>query len=137
MRSIFFGGDDLAVDLERAGAGPAETAHVVEGERADAEAVIFEVELDRVLAGRQRVGAFPLDPLQVDQVPQEHRLALEQIEAIAGEAPARGQDHALGTALGHVDVGGDGVGAVEQQRRVALRQADHRMGVDELACGRR
>ena len=78
------------------------------------------------------VRAFPLHPLQVDQVPQEHRLALEQVEAVAGEAPARGQDHALGAALRHLDVGGDGVGGVQQQRRVALRQADHRPRVDEL-----
>ena len=41
----------------------ADAAHVVEGERADAEAVVLEVELERVLARRQRVRAFPLDAL--------------------------------------------------------------------------
>ena len=46
----------LAVHLERAGAGTAEAAHVVEGEGADAEAVVFEVELDGVLAGREAPG---------------------------------------------------------------------------------
>ena len=100
VRSIFDGLHCLAVHLERAGAGTAEAAHVVEGERADAEAVILEVELQRVLAGRERLRAFPLDALEVDQVPQEHRLALEQVEAVAGEASARGQDHALGAAFG-------------------------------------
>ena len=96
---MFLRGDFLAVHLERAGAGAAEAAHVVEGERADAEAVILEVELDGVLAGRERVRAFPLDAFQVDQVPEEHRLALEQVEAVAGEPSAGGQDHALGAAL--------------------------------------
>ena len=129
-----FGGHDLAVHLERAGAGTAEAAHVVEGERADAEAVILEVELQGVLAGRERVRAFPLDAFQVNQVPEEHRLALEQVEAIAGEASAGGQDHAFRAAFGHFNVGGDGVGTVEQERRITLRQADHRPGIDELGA---
>ena len=42
------GSDHLAVDLQRAGAGAADAAEVVEGERAGAHAVILEVELDRV-----------------------------------------------------------------------------------------
>ena len=46
-----------------------------------AQAVVLEVELQRVLAGRQRLRAFPADPLAVHQVPEEHRLALEQVEA--------------------------------------------------------
>ncbi|EXI77682.1 MAG: hypothetical protein AW12_03098 [Candidatus Accumulibacter sp. BA-94] len=124
----------LAVDLQRARAGPAEAAHVVEGERADAQAVVLEVELKRVLAGSESLGTLPLDPLQVDQVPQEHRLALEQIEAVTRKASARGQDHPFGATLRHVDVGGDGVGRVEQERRIALRQAHHRPGVDELGA---
>ena len=95
-----FGGHDLAVHLQHAGAGPAEAAHVVERERADAQAVILEVELHGVLAGRERIGAFPFDAFQVDQVPEEHRLAFEQVEAVAGKPPAGGQDHAFGAALG-------------------------------------
>ncbi len=101
--------DSFAVHLERAGAAAAEAAQVVERERADAEAVVLEVELDRVLAGRERVRAFPLDAFQVNQVPEEHRFALEQIEAVAGKPAARGQDHALGTALRHFNVRRDGV----------------------------
>ena len=63
-------GDRLAVDLEDAGAAAADAAHAVEGERAHAEPVVLEVELERVLAGRQRLGALPADALQIDQVPQ-------------------------------------------------------------------
>src|SRR5262245_66121321 len=37
------------VDLENAGAAAADAANAVEGERGEAEAVIFEVELKRVL----------------------------------------------------------------------------------------
>ena len=84
------------------------------------------------LPGVSASGAFPLDALQVDHVPEEHRLALEQVEAVAGEAPARGEDHALRTALRNIDFRGDGVGGVEDGRRVTLRQTDHRAGVDEL-----
>ncbi len=124
--------DFFAVHFERAGAGAAKTAHVVEGERADAKAVILEVELQRVFAGHERVRAFPLDAFQVNQVPEEHRLALEQVKTIAGEAPAGGQDHAFRAALRHVNVRRDGVGTVEQERGIALRQANHGPGVNEL-----
>jgi hypothetical protein len=66
----------LAIHLKGAGAGSAETAHVVVGKRSHPEAVILEVELDGVTAGGQRIRTFPLDTLEVDQVPQEHRFAL-------------------------------------------------------------
>src|SRR5262249_43910433 len=46
------GAHDLAVDLEHSGAGLADAAQVVEGEGRDAEAVVLEVELERVLARR-------------------------------------------------------------------------------------
>jgi hypothetical protein len=90
-----------------------------------------------VLAGRQRLRAFPANTLEVHQVPEEDRLALEQVEAVAAEPAAGGQDHALGAARRHLDVGGDGVGRVQQQRRVALRDAGHRLRVDELGAARR
>ena len=124
--------DFLAVHLERADAGATEAAHVVEGKRADAKSVILEVKLQGMLAGRERIRAFPLDALQVDKIPEEHRLALEQVKAVAGEAPTRGQDHALRASLRHVNVRRDGVGTVEQERRIALRQANHGPGVNEL-----
>ena len=66
----------------------------------DAEAVILEVELEGVLARAQASGPFPSMRLQVDQVPQEHRLALQQVEAVAAEPAALGHDHALGAACG-------------------------------------
>ena len=88
------------------------------------------------LPGASASGAFPANALQVHQVPEEHRLALEQVEAVAAEPAAGGQQHALGAARRHFDVGRDGVGAVQQQRRVALRDAGQRPRVDELACGR-
>ena len=59
MRSIFWSGDLLAVHLQHAGAAAADAAQVVEGQRAHAEAVVLEVELQRVLARRQRLRAFP------------------------------------------------------------------------------
>ena len=120
--------------LERAGARSAQSAHVIVGQRAQTQSFIFKVELDGVLARCQRFGAFPFHPLQVDQVPQKHRLALEQVEAVAGKAPARGQDHTFGTARRHLDVGSDGIGRVQQEGRVALRQADHRLRVNELGA---
>jgi hypothetical protein len=49
----------LAVDLEQASAATADAAHVVEGERAEAETVIFEVELKGVLARCKGVGRVP------------------------------------------------------------------------------
>ena len=87
-----------------------------------------------MLAGRERLGAFPLDPVQVDQVPQEHRLALEQIKAITAKAPAGGEDHAFRPALRHIDVGRDRVGSIQQHRRVALRQTNHWPRIDELGA---
>jgi hypothetical protein len=43
--------DHLAVHLQRAGAGPADAAEAVEGQRAGTQTVVLEVELERVLAG--------------------------------------------------------------------------------------
>ena len=40
------------------------------------------------LPGGRASGAFPADALEIDEVPEEHRLALEQIEAIAAEPAA-------------------------------------------------
>ena len=69
-------GHFLAVHLEHAGAAPADAADVIKGQSAHAQAVVLEVELQGVFAGRQRLGAFPAEALQVHQVPQEDRLAL-------------------------------------------------------------
>ena len=112
-------GDGLpgfAIHLEGASAGPAEAAHVVERERSHAQAVILEVEFDNMLAGRERIRAFPLDAFEVSQIPEEDRLALEQVEAVAAETATGGQDHAFRAALGDSDVRRDVVGGVEQHR---------------------
>jgi len=75
--------DDLAVDLEHAGAAPSDPTHVVEGESGHAKAVVLEVVLQRVLAGRKGLRTSPAQALQVEQVPGEDGLALQQIEAPA------------------------------------------------------
>ena len=85
---IFLLGDLLAVHPQDAGAALAE-----------AGAVVREVEHDRVLARRERLLAFPAEPLQVEEVVGEHRLALEQVEAVAAEAAAVGHEHPLAAAL--------------------------------------
>src|SRR5438477_8059646 len=108
--------DFLAIHLERAGARTAEAAHVIERKCAQAQAVILEIKLDGMLAGRERVWSFPLDAFQVNHVPQEHWLAFEQVEAIATEPSTGGKDHTLDAAFLHFDVGSNGVRAVEQER---------------------
>ncbi len=85
-----------AVDPEGSGPTLAHAAEVVEGQRACPHAVVLEVELHDVLAGGQHLGPLPLDAVEIDHVPQEHRLAVLEVEAVAAEPAARGQDHALG-----------------------------------------
>src|SRR5581483_8376040 len=50
---------DLAVDFQYAGPAAADAAHVVEGQGGEAEPVVLEVELQRVLAGREHLFALP------------------------------------------------------------------------------
>ena len=61
------GDDGLTVQLQRAGAGATNAGEIVESQRARAQAVVLELELDEVPAGCERVRAFPLDALEVDQ----------------------------------------------------------------------
>lgn len=44
----------------------------------EADAVVFEVEHDRVLAGTERILPLPAGALDADVVVNEHRLILEQ-----------------------------------------------------------
>src|SRR5262245_8809734 len=97
--------DLLAVDLEHPRTALADAAQVVEGERAHAEAVVLEVELDSVLAGGHGVGSLPADALQIDEVPEEHRLALQQVEAVAAESATLGHDHPLRATLRDLHIG--------------------------------
>jgi hypothetical protein len=55
--------------------------------KARLQAVLFEVKLQR--ARRKRIGAFPARPLEIDEVVQEHRLALEHMEPQGGDWGAR------------------------------------------------
>src|SRR5262245_23267234 len=89
------GSDDLAIDLEHTGATTTDTAHVVEGQRGEAKPVVFEVELEGVLARRQCLLALPAHTLQVEQVPDVDGLTLEDVKAPASEATALCGDHAV------------------------------------------
>ena len=64
-----------------------------------------------------------------------HTLAQEQ--SIAAEAPAFGDDHAFRTALGNLDLGGDGVGLVQDVRRSAGRHAGQFARIGEDRSSRR
>jgi len=81
----------------------------------DAEALVLEIKLDDVLAGRERLGAFPLNTLQVDEVPEEHGFALEQIESVAGKPASRRSGSCLGAAFRDRDVRRNGIGAVSRK----------------------
>src|SRR5216684_9292810 len=67
---------------------------------ARAGAVVLEVEHNRVLAGLERIAeqvatsyaAFPAEPLQIEHVVTEHRLAFEQVKGVSAEATAQRHD---------------------------------------------
>src|SRR5262249_3694377 len=59
---------------------------------AHARAVVFPVELERVLARRECLLALPLHPFQLYQVPGEDLLPLQQVKAITPE-PAASATH--------------------------------------------
>ena len=65
------------------------------------------------------------------EVVEKHRLALEQVEAVAAEAAAQGDEHSFGAALRDLHLGGDRVGLVQDARRIAGGQAGHLAGVGE------
>ncbi len=91
MRHRLFG-DLLAINREHTGAALAR-----------AWSIIFEVKLNRVLAGLERIAdditishaALPAIPLEIEQIIGKHRLALEQVEAVSAEATAQGNDHSF------------------------------------------
>jgi hypothetical protein len=56
VRPIFSVATSLPVDLKHTGAASPEPAMVVEGECGEAQPVALEIEPERVLAGRERVG---------------------------------------------------------------------------------
>src|SRR5664279_596199 len=122
-------GHRLAVDLQDARTALADAAHVVEGERTHAEAVVLEVELQRVLAGRQHFRSLPLHAFKIDQVPREHWFALQHVEAVAAEAAALGDDHAFSAALRNLDLGLEVVRRIEDAGCVTVRCARDLTGV--------
>src|SRR5262249_17495008 len=139
------GSDDLAIDLEHAGAATADTAHVVEGQRGEAKPVVFEVNLEGVLARRQRLLTLPAHALQVEQVPDEDGLTLEDVKAPASEATALRGDHAVArlrraepqTRLRDLYFSRDRIGRVEELLPVAQRDTGQLAGVGEdVSTGR-
>src|SRR5215470_15087803 len=113
VRSIVWRATSLPSTLSTPVPPRADAAQIVKCERADSQPVVFEVELQRVLAWHQCLRSLPAHAFQVDEVPQKHRLALEHIEPVTAEAAALGHDHAFGAALRDVDLGLEGVGRVE------------------------
>src|SRR5208283_3936058 len=128
--------DFLAIDLQHARSAASDAADTAEFERADPEPVIFEVELHFVPAGREP-RAFPAHTLEIGEVPQEHRLALGEIEAVAAEASALRDQHAAAAALRDLDVRFEAVRGVQDGRRVAVRRARHRHRPNEFVAPRR
>src|ERR1035437_1131498 len=82
----------LAIDLERAGATFADAADIVEGQSTEAEPVILEVVLQRVLTRCERLRAWPLHALEIEQIPGEDGFPFQQIQTIAAETSAIGDD---------------------------------------------
>ena len=119
VRAIFWLATSLPSTFSDAGTASADAAHAVEGQGCGAESVVLEVELQGVLAGRKRFRPLPADSLQIEEVPDEDRLAFQHVEAVAAEPTAVGTQHALGAALGYVDVCGDSVGGIEDAGRIA------------------
>src|SRR5450631_2113646 len=91
---LFSGGDDLAVHRQHAGAA-----------LRDAGAVIGVVEHYRMLAGRERVLAYPLVLGEDEHVVVEHGLALEHVQSPSTPTSTHCREHPVATALWHVDVG--------------------------------
>src|SRR5262249_14924309 len=124
--------------LEDAGAAPGKPTHVVEGERREAEAVIFEVELERVLAWRER-RALPPHPLEVEQVPGKDGFAFQEVHPVPAEPATFANDCAIRACLRYLDIRGDRVRRVEQVRRCASRDAGDRLtriGENLSACSK-
>ena len=69
--------------------------------------------------------------------PTNARHALAQEQPVAAEAPAFGDDHAFRAALGNLDLGGDGVGLVQDARRSAGRHAGQFARIGEDRSSRR
>src|SRR5262249_33835713 len=118
---------------------------------AEAWSIVCEVEHDGVFARRERLLAFPAEAFKTNEVVGEHWLALEQVQAIAAEAAAQGDDHPFAGVLRaarkpngcagaarNVYLGGDGIRPVQDARCIALWQTGHhaRVAKDVASGGR-
>src|SRR6476661_5302166 len=92
----FPGGDVLIVHPQDASAAFAES-----------RAIIFEVEHEGVLARCEGLLTFPAESFEVEEVIEKHRLALEQVQAIATEATTQGGEHSFGAALRYLHIRSD------------------------------
>src|SRR5262249_53831607 len=87
---------------------------------------------------------FPNRSLEVEKVVEENNLppteaefSFAQEQTIAAEAPAVSNDHAFGSALGYLHLGGDGVTLVQNARRRTRRRANQLARIREDRSSRR
>src|SRR5262249_8573005 len=101
---------------------------------AHAATVVFELELDFVLAGRQliRGGNLVMVLLLVGEGVVEARLAVHDDQSPTAETAADRGEHSGGAFLGDVDIGGHGEGTVARDGRAPFRDARHAGVVGEL-----
>ena len=79
---------------------------------AESRTIRLESEFDCVSAGRQSCTALDSRPREVQQIIDEHRLALEEVESPAAKPAALGGEHAIATTGRHLDICGDREGLV-------------------------
>ena len=118
-------GDFIAVHLQHAYAA-----------LGDAGSVIGKIEHEGVLARRERIRTFPTEPLQIDEVVGEHRLALQHIQTISAEPAAFSDNHPIAAALWDFHLGGDRVGFGQDVRCVAYGNTRHFIRVGEFGLSR-
>ena len=88
-------------------------------------AVVRELDADLVLAGGDRRFAVDLELLEPEEVVAVRRLALVGVERPTAERATLRDDHALGAALRHLDLGRDRVRLVLERDDGVLRQPAH------------
>ena len=99
---------------------------------AEARTIVFEGELHLMFARRQGRAPFDLWSREVEQVVDEYRLSIPEVEPPAAETAARGHQHAVAAAGRHLYIGGYREGFVEDSRRRSQRHTDDRPGIGKL-----
>src|SRR6476620_6630772 len=92
---------------------------------AQAAAVVGELHAHLVRAGWDRRGGFGGDRPYAEDVVDELGSAVLGVDGPSAEAAALCDDHAVGAALGDVELGGDGERLVLDADPAVLRQAPH------------